>query len=715
MRARLALALLFALEMFAGFWREVRLSARSMARTPVWTSTLVLTIGLGIASSASIDGFVHGLRSPQAEWPPQALAGIDRISLLLRTVAMAVFAIACANVATFLLARSSARSRETAVRVAIGARRPQLVRQVLTDSIVISTAGAIAGTILAFWIGRILPAWLFDQDADQMIFASDPAGVALIAGACAVITLACGLLPLLETRDDDPAKVIQRESSGPSRRSIRLGTMLVTVQMAMCTLLVVSAALLLDGFRSALRAGAGRELSSPVVASIEVLQSSSKGEMANSGSLYFAAAERAAREVAGATSIAWMANVPGNRAAWRSFEIEAPATSRRALAFDREPFGSRTILGLILPPVQGRLFGTIDTGACGSVVVSAEAARQIGGEQVVGRAIETSEGDWAEIVGVVRLKEEDHGRVFHYAPDGEDHPTGGPAAYFIPDRDSAPRTALDVNVVSPNYFDVMGLSLAAGGAFGEGTRGCRVGIVNEEANTRYFGGDAVGSALIDPAGRRTNIIGVVRSIVLRAAQRAVEPALYLPMSQDFIPRMTLIAETGGVSRSRLRELHRRIALIPGGRGDRVIVRTLDEHLSRTALAPERIASVLVGASAGIALLLGILGLFGVMNDAARRRQREFALRIALGARDGHVATQVVAEGMRLVAAGVIIGLLGSVLVAQWVAGIAPADEPISFWVWMSAPAMLAVAVLVAGIVPARTALGSDLLAIMRQE
>ena len=69
----------------------------------------------------------------------------------------------------------------------------------------------------------------------------------------------CGLLPLIETRDD-PGAIIQRENSGPSRASIRLGAGLVIVQMTACTLLVISAGLLLAGFRSALQTSAGRRL-----------------------------------------------------------------------------------------------------------------------------------------------------------------------------------------------------------------------------------------------------------------------------------------------------------------------------------------------------------------------------------------------------------------------------------------------------------------------
>ena len=120
----------------------------------------------------------------------------------------------------------------------------------------------------------------------------------------------------------------------------------------------------------------------------------------------------------------------------------------------------------------------------------------------------------------------------------------------------------------------------------------------------------------------------------------------------------MIMETGGVDRATLRQLRARIAAIPGGREERIAITTLESQLSRTALAPARIATVLVGASAAIALLLGALGLYGVMTDATRRRRREFALRIALGAQRGHVVGQVIAEGMRLVVAGTGAGIVG---------------------------------------------------------
>ena len=84
---------------------------------------------------------------------------------------------------------------------------------------------------------------------------------------------------------------------------------------------------------------------------------------------------------------------------------------------------------------------------------------------------------------------------------------------------------LDANVVSRSYFDAMGLTPMAGSVFPDDPEPerCRVGVINQEAAELYFGGNAVGGAVIDRAGRRTEIVGVVHSQQLRTAQRRVEP------------------------------------------------------------------------------------------------------------------------------------------------------------------------------------------------
>jgi hypothetical protein len=272
---------------------------------------------------------------------------------------------------------------------------------------------------------------------------------------------------------------------------------------------------------------------------------------------------------------------------------------------------------------------------------------------------------------------------------------------------------IDINIVSPEYFELMGLTHQDGSLFEARGGGCRVGVVNEEAARRYFGGNAIGGAVIDGTGRRTEIVGVVRSAQLRSAQRLVEPALFLPMSQDYLPRMTAILVTPHARAATIEAIQRRIAAVPGGRPDRLVVTTLDKHLSNTSLATERIATTLVATFAAMAIALGALGLYGLMADAARRRQREFATRLALGAQGWRVVRLVMAEGMRFVAVGATVGMLASLIVQRWLTAIVPAPGWPSPVIWIAPVMLLAAAVVIAGVIPARRVLSVDLVSLMR--
>jgi hypothetical protein len=435
--------------------------------------------------------------------------------------------------------------------------------------------------------------------------------------------------------------------------------------------------------------------------------------MASSGLGYFDRIADAAREIVGPATVAWMSSVPGNRPNQRSFYIERhdEHLQRQSFAFTRMWFTSHTLDRIVIPPLAGRLFGAADTGECPTVIVSKAAARSLAADPIVGRSLEMESGAHAEIVGVVAMRDgADLAAVLDYARDNEDRTTET-KTYWLPRVADEPTRGFDVHVVSPNYFSMLGVPLISGRVFDE-HGGCRQGIVNEEAAEMYFGRDAIGGAVIDEKGHRTEIVGVVRSLVLRAAQRAVAPTLYLPLTQDFQPRMTGLIATPRSNAALVARLRSRLGLVPGGRPDRIIVSTLDEHLSHTALAAERIATVLTAASAAIAIVLGIVGLYGVMNEAARRRQREFALRLALGAGNRHLFAQVVSEGVRLVIAGTVSGTAIALLIAGWLRRVAPVDG-VSLLVWLSPPVALALAVTIASVLPARRAGAIDPLAIMR--
>jgi hypothetical protein len=333
----------------------------------------------------------------------------------------------------------------------------------------------------------------------------------------------------------------------------------------------------------------------------------------------------------------------------------------------------------------------------------------------IGREIDTADGRPVEVIGVVRPKD----RRDPSAATAYDHPASsvplgrdGEVTFLAPPAGELESGLIDINIVSANYFDVMGLTLQAGQLF-DARAGCRIGVVNEQAADRYFGGQAIGGAVIDANGRRTAVVGVVRSTLLRSAQRLVEPALFLPETQDYLPRMTAVLVTSEKSDRTLDAIRQGVGAVAGGRSDRLVVTTLDEHLSDTALAPERIATTLVATFAAIAVALGALGLYGLMADAARRRQREFAMRLALGAQGWRVVRLVMIEGLRLAMIGAAAGMVVSLFVARWMTTIVPAAGWPSAAIWIAPVLLLTTAVAMASVIPARRALSADLVSLTR--
>ncbi len=649
---------------------------------------------------------------------PEVTGGLSRLARLLPFAAGAVFFIACANVAAFLLSRASARSHETAVRVAIGASRRQLGRQLLADSLVISAVGGAAGVLLATWTADIIPALLFAQDAEQLLSAPDLSGTIVVSAVCFAITAVCGLVPLFELRVDDPVAVLRKEGAGPSKAMRRLRTGLVVAQMTCCCVLVITTGMLLEGFRAALRTNAGQRVGEPLLATVQARPGMTRHEVLD----YLRQSEAAAMSVHGVTSAAWTGSPPGSRPLWQAVRIEPPGLAPHDVVIDVAPFTPRTVDAIALPPVAGRMFGGRDTPkSCRVAIVNQEAATSFFDGDAVGRSVEDPEGQKVEIVGVVTMRTETGApaprpTIFYYAEQTKPPlDRTGPQTFkvFQPPR-PATTAVLDTTIVSAQYFPMMGLPAIAGRVVPEPSRSdCRTGVINHEAAELYFGGRAVGGAIIDGAGVRTEIIGVVRSPLLGTSQRHPEPTMYLPMGQDYQSRMTLAVDTTDASDRLIRALRATLAAVPGGAAPPMVV-TLDEHLSRTALAPQRIATLLVSTSALLGLVLGGLGVYSALADSARQRRREIALRVALGAQRWRVVRQVMAEGVRLAAAGTAAGALGALLAARGLTRISPGADSAAAWVWLAAPIVLLMAVCLASVLPARRALAISPLTIMRE-
>ena len=179
--------------------------------------------------------------------------------------------------------------------------------------------------------------------------------------------------------------------------------------------------------------------------------------------------------------------------------------------------------------------------------------------------------------------------------------------------------------------------------------------------------------------------------------------------------MTLIAAARHVKGSMLDDLRRRVEAVPGRGPDPVIIKTFATHLAHTELAPLRIATIIVGASATTALTLSILGLLGALGDAARQRRREVAIRIALGAQRWRIICQVLKDGGRFAGAGTLLGMLVSLALLRLLTHITPGNSSPAFWVWLAAPLVLGMAVVIASLLPARRASIIDPLTIMRDD
>ena len=370
------------------------------------------------------------------------------------------------------------------------------------------------------------------------------------------------------------------------------------------------------------------------------------------------------------------------------------------------------------------MFGIAEQ-TCRAAIVNEAAAEELFGRYTAGRTLrEPGSPTPVDIIGVVAMREpgaakKNRPTVYFDYTNHEGTPpkriTG--VRFQTPVNSDLAGADLETNVVSAGYFDSVGSKLVAGDGFTvrRKSAGCRIGIVNQQAADLYFGGNAVGAAVIDEQGQRTDIVGVVHSGSLGAFQRREEPMLYLPMSQDILASMSMIIDLRELNGPTLSDLRRRLEAVPGRGSSPVVVRTFETYLNQTSLAPLRIATLLLGASATMALLLSVLGLFSALTDAARQRRRELAIRIALGASRWRIITHVMGEGVRVACAGTLAGILMCIALSRWMKGITPGSGSPALWAWVAAPLALAAVVTVASVLPARRALMTNPLTIMHED
>jgi putative ABC transport system permease protein len=530
--------------------------------------------------------------------------------LILLGTAGLVLLIACANVANLMLARVLAREREMAVRAAIGASRGRLVRQMVTESMILALAGGAAGLLLAAGSLNLLVKFAarFTPRAAEVAIDSSVLWFTLIASV--VTGLAFGIIPALSTRRDLAIALGQGSSrAGSSAGSARARSVLVVAQVAISFVLVIGAGLMVRSLLALSRVHPGFNADRVLTMRIN-LNFSRYGDQQRRLNFGQALLQRL-RTMPGVTSAALAVRIPLQN----TFGFGGPVQ----------------IEGRLLPPGQ-----------------------------------------------------------------------------------PAPR--VDSRIVSTDYFETIGQPMARGRPFAESDRSEAppAAIINQRM-ARHFWGDE------DPIGRRITrdggrtwftIVGVAGDVRQYGLDTEPRDEVYLPFAQN--PGIShLLVRTSADPLSLARDVRQAVYSVDPEQAV-FDLQTL-ERLRTESLAPKRLTTVLIGLFAGVALVITAAGIAGVMALVVNQRTQEIGIRIALGATPARVLRMVIVQGMTRVAAGLALGVAGSLAVTHMLRGLLYGVEPTDPLTFAGVSLVLAATAWLACYLPARRAASIDPMSALRAE
>ena len=528
--------------------------------------------------------------------------------LFLMAVAGMVLLIACCNLANLLLGRTMARTHEIGVRQALGARPARLLRQLLTESLLLAALGSLAALALARWGSRTLAAlasegrnWNIPVDLDWRVLAFT--AVIAIAATCLF-----GIAPALAAGRVDLRSALEagRPSLTAGLRRHMLGKVLVVAQISMALMLLSGAALLARSLWSLRHQDFGFH-------DDHVL----------------------------------MAQLP-----W-----EFSPTMMARYAALRQPLYDRT---RSLPGVRYAAF-------CGF--------GPMGGDQHTG-----------PISSAARPSERaDNNRIVH---------------------------------VSPDYFEAMGIPIAAGRPIGRDDRASapKVAVLSETAAQKLFGGATAVGQLVSlnntfDAQKSLRVVGVARDVRFANPGDPFGFVAYVPMEQAPAPITTVILRSTGdpaqASGNLRATLH---ALDP----DMVIasVRPLADTID-AQLTDERLMASLALVFGGLALALTCCGVYGVISYAVERRTREIGIRLALGAGRAQVTASLMREVATLVTISALVGGAGAAVITRAMHAVLFGFGPNDVALLVAVALVLMAVAMLAGFLPARRAARLDPVAALR--
>lgn len=348
-----------------------------------------------------------GVEVYSVEQSPYSLKRTLQSSLAVLMAAVAVvLLIACANIANLLLARPASRRKEFAVRVALGGSRLRLVRQMLTESLVLAMLGATVGLTLAFWTARFLPAFLppytiggnFDTRPGVTVFA-------FTAALTVITTVLFGLAPTLQTSRPDLVTALKETTAliGRGRQRISLRHGLVITQVALSMVALISAGLFVRSLREAYKADPGFDPDHVLLASFDPFLS---GYDESRGREFYRRLVEGVRTLPGIKSATLARRLPLTLGgiAFANVTIDGYVpSSGEDMRLNYETVGPHYFETLRIPMVHGRDFDERDNERAPRVVVINEtmAHRYWPKGGALGQRLKLT-SDWLEIVGVVK-------------------------------------------------------------------------------------------------------------------------------------------------------------------------------------------------------------------------------------------------------------------------------------------------------------------------
>jgi len=526
-----------------------------------------------------------------------------------------VLLICCANVANLLLARATVRSRELAIRTALGAGRRRVLRQLLTESVILSAIGGLLGAGIGALILEVAPLVMPEGLLPSAVTLEFDSRVALFCALAAIgVGLVFGLAPAWQATSMTSSFAMASDSRGTTGRGGRLRTLLVAAEVATAVLLLVGAGLLLRTLLALEHVDRGYRADRVLTMMVDPLAS----EYQEPGSLqrFFDNIEREARKDPAVRSVAWASTLP---------------------------------------------LGTSEVGDLPFEVV----------------------GD--------------------------------------PPVNPRQRPTADYQIVSPGYFQTVDLPIVAGRAFDDRdtATSTRICIVNEAFVRRFLRGrNPIGVRVLFQAGSENaqirQIVGVARQVKARPDETEDLLQTYVPITQDAIDDIFLLARPAvGPAEALAPSIRAAIGRVDTAQlvniGD---VMTLDD-VARVATSRHRFRAVAVVTFAGLALVLAMVGVFGVMAYSIQQRVREFGVRMALGATRGDMLQLVLGSAAGVVAGGAAVGLVLASLLSRVLHTVLFGVQPLDPSTFAAVIAVLVVTAALSTAVPAWRATRVDPAAIMK--